>query len=138
MRRLCLMLSLFAVSVLAQATTVTLKISSLDVSRKDRLYVQLCEEKDFLVRDCKFQQVQDVKNSTESLIFNNVPEGRWAAMAYHDENSNGRLDSNQLGIPVEGTAFSRNAKGHYGPPKFADAVENVAGKATELRFRLSY
>ncbi len=123
---------------LAQATEVKIQISALDLARKGHLYVQLCEEKDFLKRNCRFQQVQEVKEGSGQLLFAQVPPGRWAAMAFHDENGNRRLDQNQLGIPLEGTGFSRNAKGEYGPPSFAAAAQDVSGAQTEIRFRMQY
>lgn len=135
--KLALVAMLFASSI-ASATTVTVRITSVDAERKGRLLVQLCDNKDFLVRDCRFQEIQDVKNTVETVVFKDVPEGQWGAMAYHDENSNGKLDTNKIGIPVEGTGFSRNAKGQYGPPSFSSAAEKVSGATTDIKFRLAY
>jgi uncharacterized protein (DUF2141 family) len=59
-------------------------------------------------------------------------------MAYHDENGNGRLDKNVLGVPTEGTAFSRDAKGHFGPPSFNDAAFSAGAGKTVLDVKLSY
>ncbi|MES2318741.1 MAG: DUF2141 domain-containing protein [Pseudomonadota bacterium] len=120
------------------AATVTVRIVAVDSARKGKMMVQLCQKKDFLVRDCKFQNIGDVKSDLEVVVFNNVPDGSWGAMAFHDENGNGKLDTSTIGIPVEGTGFSRNAKGHYGPPEFASASVEVAGKAVEMKFRLNY
>lgn len=122
----------------AHAADVNVHITSVDAARKGKLYVQLCEEKDFLVKDCKFREMVEVKDKDAKLVFKAVPDGKWAAMAFHDENNNGKLDTGSNGIPIEGTAFSRNAKGHYGPPKFADAQETVAGASFEFKFRLAY
>jgi uncharacterized protein (DUF2141 family) len=41
---------------------------------------------------------------------------------YHDENGNGQLDKNMMGIPRERVGFSRDARGRMGPPSFADAA----------------
>ena len=53
--------------------------------------------------------------------FKDLPEGAYAVSLYHDENGNGRLDSNAMRIPVEPYAFSNNATGLFGPASFADA-----------------
>jgi hypothetical protein len=37
------------------------------------------------------------------------------------KNSNGKLDRNFMGSPKEGVGASNDAKGSFGPPKFADA-----------------
>lgn len=42
--------------------------------------------------------------------FNDLPAGKIALMAMHDENGNGKLDSNFMGIPTEGYGFSNNPK----------------------------
>ena len=46
--------------------------------------------------------------------------------AYHDENGNGKLDTNFLGIPSEGVAASNDAKGTMGPPSYEKAKFAVA------------
>lgn len=59
----------------------------------------------------------------DSLRFtvHDLPPGRYAIKLYHDANGNGELDSNLLGMPVEGYGFSNNA-GRFGAPSFAKAA----------------
>ena len=40
--------------------------------------------------------------------FKDLPPGDYAVMVMHDENGNGKLDSNMIGMPVEGYGFSNN------------------------------
>ena len=54
-------------------------------------------------------------------VFKDVPQGTYAVAIIHDENTDGKLGTNFLGIPNEGYAFSNNAKGTFGPPSFNDA-----------------
>jgi uncharacterized protein (DUF2141 family) len=56
------------------------------------------------------------------LVFRNLVPGTYALALFHDENGNGKLDSNALGLPTEHYGFSRDAQGVMGPPKFADAA----------------
>ena len=51
-----------------------------------------------------------------------LPPGTWAVLSFQDENDNGKLDRNVLGIPKERYAFSRDARGRFGPPSFEDAA----------------
>lgn len=37
-----------------------------------------------------------------------LPPGRYAASVMHDENGNGKLDTNFVGMPTEGYGFSNN------------------------------
>src|SRR5215470_4023791 len=46
--------------------------------------------------------------------FSGIAPGTYAVSAFHDENSNGKLDTNFLGIPREGVGASNDAKGHMG------------------------
>jgi MipA family protein len=59
--------------------------------------------------------------------FDGLAPGRYAVLVFHDENNNGALDLNFMGIPREPLGFSRRYWGR-GAPVFADAaVEVVAG-----------
>ena len=50
-----------------------------------------------------------------------VPPGEYALVVYYDENGNGRLDKNFIGIPKEALAFS-NAYQPKGPPSYTRAA----------------
>lgn len=56
-----------------------------------------------------------------SILFEGVPSGIYALAFIHDENNNGKFDSNFFNYPLEGAGASNNAKGFLGPPKFSDA-----------------
>ena len=56
------------------------------------------------------------------LVYRNLPAGKYAVAAYHDENNNGKLDSNALGLPLERYGFSRDSPGIMGPPPFDKAA----------------
>ncbi len=42
--------------------------------------------------------------------------GVFAVALFHDENNDGHLNTNALGIPTEGAGFSRNPTLYFGPP----------------------
>lgn len=66
-----------------------------------------------------------ITNSQAQVVFEGLDKGEYAISAYQDENSNGILDKNLLGIPEEDYAASNNAKGFMGPPKYENAKFNV-------------
>lgn len=70
--------------------------------------------------------------------FISVPSGTYAVSVFHDENSNGKLDTKLFGIPREGVGASNNAKGHFGPPKFAAAAFQHSEGATALKISVDY
>jgi uncharacterized protein (DUF2141 family) len=70
--------------------------------------------------------------------FQGVPPGTYAISVFHDENSNGKLDTNFLGIPREGVGASNNAKGRFGPPKFSAAAFQHLGGQTNMKIHMNY
>jgi uncharacterized protein (DUF2141 family) len=62
-----------------------------------------------------------VTGSTVRVLISDLVPGRYAVRLFHDENNNGRLDTNMLGIPVENYGFS-NDGGSFGTPSFDDAA----------------
>lgn len=65
-----------------------------------------------------------------------LPHGEYAIAVYHDENTNGELDTNMLGIPKEAYGFSNNARGRFGPASWEDASFTVDGEETEINISL--
>jgi uncharacterized protein (DUF2141 family) len=70
--------------------------------------------------------------------FSGIAPGTYAISVFHDENSNGKLDTKFMGIPREGVGASNNAKGHFGPPKFEVAAFPFTGGRFELKITINY
>lgn len=70
--------------------------------------------------------------------FMGVQPGSYAIAVIHDENLNGELDTNFLGIPKEGYGFSNEAKAGFSAPSFSAASFFYDGKDLNLRIRLKY
>lgn len=73
-----------------------------------------------------------------TFSFDGLSAGTYALACFHDENANGKLDTNWLGIPNEGVASSNDAKGRFGPPKFDAAKFVLNGAPLALTVRMSY
>ncbi len=58
-----------------------------------------------------------------------------AIAAYHDENNNGQLDRNPLGIPSERYGFSGGARGLVGAPEYAEAVVRITDEPIDISIR---
>jgi uncharacterized protein (DUF2141 family) len=67
-----------------------------------------------------------------------VAAGQYAVAVVHDENDNGRLDRNLMGMPAEGVGASNDPVSHFGPPKFQDARFAYAGGHTTLVVHVHY
>jgi uncharacterized protein (DUF2141 family) len=70
--------------------------------------------------------------------FHGLAPGTYAVSVFHDENSNGQLDTNLLGMPTEGVGASNDARGNFGPPKFAAAAFRFQGGRTDLTVTINY
>ncbi|THV61043.1 DUF2141 domain-containing protein [Flagellimonas alvinocaridis] len=60
-----------------------------------------------------------------SLEIQDLPMGEYALAVFHDENANGKLDTNWLGIPKEKVAFSKAKMKAFGPPKYKECAFKV-------------
>ena len=67
-------------------------------------------------------EIHPVTGRRMTLTFDSLPSGPRAVRIFHDENSNGRLDTNLLGIPREGYGFSNNPRSRLGVPAFEDRL----------------
>src|SRR5262249_42174119 len=80
----------------------------------------------------------DISERHATCRFSGVTPGTYAVSVFHDENSNGKLDTSFMGIPREGVGASNNARGHFGPPKFEAAAFQFTGGRLELKITLTY
>lgn len=71
-----------------------------------------------------------------SLDFGTHPPGEYAVVVFFDQNSNGELDTGMFGIPKEKVGFSNNARGRFGPAKWADARFVLADTDYQVRVHL--
>jgi len=56
-----------------------------------------------------------------SCSFSNVEPGTYAVAVVHDENGNGKLDKNFVGVPSEGYGVSNNKTYALSAPKWAES-----------------
>jgi uncharacterized protein (DUF2141 family) len=102
-------------------------------SRAGSVYVGVCATA-LEPSACPYGQHRKARPGTETFTFQ-VPPGGYAIAAYHDENGDGRLDRNGVGIPTEPYGFS-NDVGRLAPPTFAGARVSVGPAATTIVVRL--
>lgn len=73
-----------------------------------------------------------------SFKFSDIKPGKYAISVIHDENYNGKLDTNWLGIPKEGYGFSSGAEVTLSAPSFSDAVFSYDGGHLQMSISLNY
>ena len=79
-----------------------------------------------------------ISDKQASCEFPGIAAGSYAVSVFHDENSNGKLDANFIGIPREGVGASNDARAHLGPPKFDAAAFHFSGGRLNLKITMNY
>lgn len=111
--------NIFLINILYADNIGTLNINIKDIkSNKGDIYLSICpkdvfeakEEKKDYSKCPKFEKRQVSASENYSFTFKNIPFGEWAIFGYVDENLNGIMDSNFIGIPKEPIIFIKKIK----------------------------
>lgn len=83
--------------------------------------------------------IVSLSKRTATITFRDVPLGAYRAGAFHDENNNGKLDENMMGIPTEGVGLSNNPKiSVTNIPTFDKIKFNVGAGEQAIEFKIQY
>jgi uncharacterized protein (DUF2141 family) len=91
-----------------------------------------------VLRSATNVMVIKIRKAQARCDFEDIPPGTYALAVIHDENMNGKLDTNLLGIPTEGYGFSNDVKASLGAPSFSAASFAYDGRNLELTISLQY
>jgi uncharacterized protein (DUF2141 family) len=80
-------------------------------------------------------QTAAASGSELNFRFTDLPPGTYAVRVMHDENDNGELDKNFMGLPTEGYGFSNNSQVKR-RVRFDEAQFAVANDDTTVTVRL--
>ena len=116
-----------AAAVIALTSTALFAQAKLEVTVKNikdakgTIRVGLFTRENDFLKNAAEGKVVKASGKEVTVVFENLKPGDYALSVIHDENENGELDSNMIGIPKEGFAFGNNAMGTFGPPSFDKA-----------------
>jgi uncharacterized protein (DUF2141 family) len=79
-----------------------------------------------------------ISNGHATCDFSGIGPGTYAVAVFHDENANGKMDTNFVGMPREGVGASNDAQGHFGPPPFDKAAFRFTGGRMDLKINVRY
>jgi uncharacterized protein (DUF2141 family) len=99
-------------------TEVLLSVST--ATAKGRVVCGLYDRNGWLKRPVQGTKAA-LKGTTATCHFDGLKPGTYAAGAFQDENSNGKLDRSWTGLPKEPWCVSRGPRGTFGPPSFEAA-----------------
>ncbi|MDG3063811.1 DUF2141 domain-containing protein [Thauera mechernichensis] len=125
-----------ATMVLAQASALEVSLTGIQHDRGS-LRVGLYSDPKTFRKEAQAIAIQQVPASagTVTVSFGALPPGRYAIMAYHDEDGNGELNRRFGMFPTEGYGLSNNPT-VSGPPAFADSAFEVAAGAGTTRISI--
>jgi uncharacterized protein (DUF2141 family) len=86
------------------------------------------------------QQAVEIDANTldAQVVFSDVPQGNYAVSVFHDENLNGKLDKNFIGIPKEGYGASNNPEKKRRAPTFDEAKFSLNALDQTIEIKLIY
>ncbi|EAZ89686.1 DUF2141 domain-containing protein [Crocosphaera chwakensis] len=77
-----------------------------------------------------------ITETPPKITFNDLPPNTYAVAVFWDNNSDGELNRNFLGVPTEKFGFSSNPVIRTGPPKFSDSAILITGKNQVISIKL--
>lgn len=123
----------------AEAARIVVTIDGLH-SAKGNVYVALYSKSEGFPDGDYSDQHKKVKASLApiTVVFDHLKPGLYAVGCYHDENSNGRLDTNFIGYPIEGYALSNGIRAIISRPRFIDASFTVPDGEKDVTLHIKY
>jgi uncharacterized protein (DUF2141 family) len=88
-----------------------------------KIMLQLFDSNEKIINE----KMGEIKDNKCSFLVENLKSGKYAVRYYHDENLNGKMETNMVGKPTEGYGFSNNVIGPFGPPPFEKWLFEISG-----------
>lgn len=79
-----------------------------------------------------------IRGGAATCVFRGIAPGTYAIAALHDEDDDGEMDKNLLGLPEEGHTASNNAQEGALTPDWDDARFDYRGGELHLHARMEY
>ena len=123
-----------------QNSRLSFVVSKLEPKRGGSVLCALYDAEDTWLSDHPYRNdKQKVEGTSVTCVFDRVPAGTYAVAAMHDEDGDGEMDKNLIGLPTEGYCASRDAHERgFGAPNWEDAAFRYNGRAGYSAARMSY
>lgn len=135
-----ILLSILLMSIIIPATaqhSLEVTVKNIKEAKGSIQVAVFNSEKEFLEKPFQGKIVK-ATGSEVTVVFEGLPAGDYAVSVIHDENGNGKLDRNFVGMPYEGFGFGNNAMGSFGPPDFSEAKVTIQDKNLKHEVSLRY
>lgn len=96
-------------------------------STEGMIWVGIYDSKEnFMVQERARVEGYHLERTGELRVsLDDIDPGTYAVAVFHDENNNGTLDQNALGIPTEPYCFSRKPKSKWRAPRFQEVAVTI-------------
>ncbi|MHA7130232.1 DUF2141 domain-containing protein [Algoriphagus namhaensis] len=117
------LLSVFSLCSFAQKThNLTVEVKSIK-KVTGQMSICIVNEKEQFMESCHIGKNVPIESKDFFIVFEDLPEGKYAISVYHDEDSNGKLNMGKIvPVPTEKYGFSNNPNSTFGPPSFEECV----------------
>ncbi len=123
-------------SISAQNTKQTITVNVVNAtSDKGSVKFALYDKETFMIKEPLQSKEGKITKGKTTVVFKNVLSGEYAIVSFHDKNSNGRMDFQSNGMPLEDYGASNNVM-NFGSPRYHDAKFTVADKDVSLEIRM--
>jgi uncharacterized protein (DUF2141 family) len=130
--------SLFAAAP-ASAARIIVTVTGLH-SAVGGVYVGLYATPSKFLNGTQCDAMRKVRASTGpiTVVFDNLAPGTYAVGAYHDENNNDHMDTDFVGLPIEGYALSNGVRAVLSKPTFQQAAFTVGAEDKPVALHIRY
>jgi len=138
MRRIVLAIAALLTPLAAQAADLRVEITGVQ-GDANTVRVVLYNSAETFRHEAQAVKVLDLPATPGTVVgsFDGIPAGRYAILAYHDENGNGKFDMMLGMFPAEGWGLS-NDPTIIGPPSFDDSAFDVIEPGGGVSVALHY
>lgn len=141
MQHLILALTLlFSSAILAQTgekkylNGETVKVSVINALSDNGTVAFAFYNKENFMKTPLITKSSSINKGISTVIFENVLNGEYAIVCFHDANNNGKMDFQENGMPIENYGTSNNALS-FGPPQFDNSKFEVKNEDLELEIK---
>jgi uncharacterized protein (DUF2141 family) len=123
----------------ARAADLTVTIDGIRNDKGDVYLAVFASPRDWPDGDrASYQEKRAAKPGAITITLTGLAPGTYAAGSYHDENGNGKMDKNFVGMPVEGFAISNDIQPVLAPPRYEEASFTLPEEGLTIALHLRY
>jgi uncharacterized protein (DUF2141 family) len=114
--------------------TLTVELKNVRPQLGGSIYMLLLDSQDKTIE----KVIRPLSERNLVFTFKYLKSGSYAVRVFHDQNSNGKLDTGIFGQPVEGWGVSNDARGFMSAPPFKKMLVNVPENDVKASIRVDY